>query len=77
MANTKERLTDAAGNVRPYVERAVADEELRANVKAAFQTAREVYDELIGGRGVTTVATRRERWAKTTACAPCIRSTAA
>ena len=58
MANTKDKLTGAAGNVRPYVERAVADEELRANVKAAFQTAREVYDELIGGRGVTTVATR-------------------
>jgi len=55
---TRERFTDAADNVRPYVARAVADEELRQNVKAAFQAAREVYDELIGGRGVTTVATR-------------------
>jgi hypothetical protein len=58
MANTKERLAGAAGNVKPYVERAVADEEIRENVKAAFQAAREVYDELIGGRGVTTVASR-------------------
>jgi predicted RNA-binding protein len=58
MANTKERLSGAAGNVKPYVERAVADEEIRENVKAAFQAAREVYDELIGGRGVTTVASR-------------------
>jgi hypothetical protein len=58
MANTKERLSGAAGNVKPYVERAVADEEIRENVKAAFQAAREVYDELIGGRGVATVASR-------------------
>ena len=58
MANTKERLAGAAGNVRPYVERAVGDEEIRENVKAAFQAAREVYDELIGGRGVATVASR-------------------
>src|SRR5919201_6903437 len=58
MAKTKDRVADAANNVRPYVERAVGDAELRENVKAAFQAAREVYDELIGGRGVTTVATR-------------------
>jgi hypothetical protein len=55
---TRDRFSDAAANARPYVERAVGDEELRENVKAAFQAAREVYDELIGGRGVTTVATR-------------------
>ncbi len=40
------------------MERAVSDPELRENVKAAFQAAREVYDELLGGRGVTTVAAR-------------------
>jgi hypothetical protein len=58
MARTKEKVTDAAGTVRPYVERAMHDDDLRDNVKAAFQTAREVYDELIGQRGVTTVAAR-------------------
>ena len=58
MAKTKRQVSGAASNVRPYVERAVGDEELRENVKAAFQAAREVYDELIGNRGVTTVATR-------------------
>ena len=58
MTRAKERVSGAAMNVRPYVERAVQDDELRENVKAAFQAAREVYDELIGGRGVTTVATR-------------------
>lgn len=40
------------------MERALRDEDLRDNVKSAFQAAREVYDELIGNRGVTTVATR-------------------
>jgi hypothetical protein len=58
MAKTRDRISDAAGNAKPYVERAVSDPELRENVKAAFQAAREVYDELLGGRGVATVATR-------------------
>jgi len=46
MANTKDKVSDAASNVKPYVERAVSDPELRENVKAAFQSAREIYDEL-------------------------------
>jgi hypothetical protein len=58
MTTTRDKVTDAASNVKPYVERAVSDPELRENVKAAFQTAREIYDELIGNRSVTTVATR-------------------
>ena len=32
--------------MRPYVERAVKDEDVRDNVLAAFQAAREVYNEL-------------------------------
>jgi hypothetical protein len=58
MTKTRDKVSDAAGNVKPYVDRAVNDPELRENVKAAFQAAREVYDELIGNRSVTTVATR-------------------
>ena len=58
MAKTKDKFSGAASNVRPYVERAVSDAELRDNVKAAFVAARDVYDELLGNRGVTTVATR-------------------
>jgi hypothetical protein len=56
--STKDKFSSKAGNVRPYVERAVGDAELRENVKTAFQAAREVYDELLGNRSVTTVATR-------------------
>ena len=58
MYKAKDRLADTASTVRPYVERAVSDAELRENVKAAFLTAREVYDELMGNRSMTTVATK-------------------
>ena len=43
---------------KPYVQRALQDEELRDNLRSAFDTARDVYDELIGKRGVTGVATK-------------------
>ena len=58
MAKTKDKVSDAATNVKPYVDRALHDEDLRENVMAAFAAAKEVYDELIGNRGVTTVARR-------------------
>jgi hypothetical protein len=55
---TRDKVSGAASNVKPYVERAVSDAELRENVKAAFTAARDVYDELLGNRSVTTVASR-------------------
>jgi hypothetical protein len=58
MAKTKDKVSDAAGNVKPYVERAIRDEELRENVRNAFESARSIYNELIGNRGVTGMATR-------------------
>jgi len=58
MAKTKDKVSDAAGTVKPYVERAWKDEELRDNVRSAFESARSVYDELIGGRSVRGLATR-------------------
>ena len=58
MAKTKEKVSDAAGTVKPYVERAWKDEELRENVRNAFESARNVYEELIGGRNVRGLATR-------------------
>ncbi len=58
MAKTSERVSDAAGNVKPYVERALRDEELRENVKSAFEAARDVYNELFAGRGMVPIATR-------------------
>jgi hypothetical protein len=58
MAKTKDRVSDTAGNVRPYVERALRDEDLRENVRSAFDSARTVYNELIGGRGAVALGAR-------------------
>jgi hypothetical protein len=58
MSNTRDKLLDRTGSARPYVERALTDEELRENVRNAWQSARDVYNELLGGRGAIPVATR-------------------
>jgi len=58
MAKTKDKVYDAAENVKPYVERAMTDEKLRADVLSAFTTARTLYGELVGNRNAVTVAQR-------------------
>ena len=58
MAKTKDKVRDSAGSVRPYVERAIKDEELRANVRNAYESARDVYNQLLGGRGVVAMGSR-------------------
>jgi gas vesicle protein len=57
MNKKTDRLSDAATNVRPYVERALKDEELRDNVRRAFQTAKDVYEELVSQGHVSKAAT--------------------
>jgi len=54
MAKAKDRVSD----MKPYVTRALQDEEVRENVKNAIATARDIYDELLGGRSTTAIATR-------------------
>jgi gas vesicle protein len=58
MTKTKDKVYDAAENVKPYVERAMSDEKLREDVLSAFGTAKDLYNELIGGRSAVTLATR-------------------
>jgi hypothetical protein len=58
MTKTKDKVYDAAGNAKPYIERAMKDEKLREDVLSAFSTAKDLYNELIGGRGAVTLATR-------------------
>ena len=58
MAKTKDKVYDAAGNVKPYVDRAMNDDKLRDDVMSAFSTARDLYSELIGGRSAVSLATR-------------------
>src|SRR5919106_1294549 len=54
MASTKEKVSE----VRPYVERALKDEELRHDLMSAFATAKQVYNELLGDRGMTGLVSR-------------------
>ncbi len=58
MPKTREKVTGAAGTAKPYVERALHDEELREHVKQAYSAAREIYNELLGPRGVSGIASR-------------------
>jgi len=58
MTKTRDKVLERTGGARPYIERAIKDEDLRDNVRNAFESAREVYNELIGGRGAIPLATR-------------------
>jgi CHASE3 domain sensor protein len=58
MPYTKEKVADAAASARPYVERALRDQELRENIRNAYTSARAVYDELSSRRRLSDAATR-------------------
>jgi hypothetical protein len=58
MAKTKDKLYESADTMRPYVDRALHDDDLHDNLKEAFKAARDVYAELLGGRNVTATAMR-------------------
>jgi hypothetical protein len=57
----RERVTDAVDTARPYAERIAKDEEFREHVKNAYESARRIYDELIGPVGATGIAMRVAR----------------
>jgi hypothetical protein len=61
MAKATEKVSDAVDSARPYVERIARDEELHDNVKRAYESARRIYDELLGDRGTTGMAFRVAR----------------
>ena len=58
MAKLQDRARDRASDVKPYIERALKDERVREDVKSAIATAREIYDQLMGGRAMTSVAAK-------------------
>ncbi|HEX4518970.1 MAG TPA: hypothetical protein VH063_05250 [Gaiellaceae bacterium] len=58
-AKTKDTLLTKADTVRPYVERAMNDERLRAEVMRAFTTARDLYGDLIGDKDKPMVLASR------------------
>ena len=54
----RDKVYDAAESIKPYVERAMADEKLRDDVMHAFGTAREIYRDLVGEKSAVTLASR-------------------
>ena len=56
MAKAKDMMEGAVDTARPYVERLARDEELHDHVKKAYDSARKIYDELLGDRGTTGMA---------------------
>ena len=57
----RDKVSDAVENARPYVERLARDDDLHDHVKKAYDSARKIYDELIGPTGATAVAMRVAR----------------
>jgi hypothetical protein len=58
MNKSTSKVRDAAESARPYVERAIGDEEFRESLRAAFSAAKEIYDELLPQKGVTGLASK-------------------
>jgi hypothetical protein len=54
MASTKDKVIE----MRPYLERAMRDEQVREALVSAFDAARRVYGDLLGDRGATALASR-------------------
>jgi hypothetical protein len=54
----KDRVSEATESLKPYVERAMADEKLRDDVMRAFGSAREIYKDLLGEKSAITLASR-------------------
>jgi hypothetical protein len=61
MAKAKDMVGGAVDTARPYVERLATDEELHDHVKRAYESARKIYDDLLGDRGTTGMALKVAR----------------
>jgi hypothetical protein len=58
MPKTAEKVATVAGTAKPYVDRALHDEELRDHVKQAFLAARDIYEDILAPRSVVGAAQR-------------------
>jgi hypothetical protein len=57
----KGKMSDAVETARPYADRLARDDELHDHVKKAYESARRVYDEVLGDRSTTGAAMRVAR----------------
>ena len=58
MAKKTEKIGVTVDALRPYLERALKDEEFRRDLRDAMETARELYGDLAKGNGGVKSATR-------------------
>jgi hypothetical protein len=58
MRKSTEKVRSAAETARPYLERAITDEEFRESLRAAFVAAKDIYDELMPPKGVSGFASK-------------------
>ena len=58
MPKATDKVASVAGTAKPYVDRALHDQELREHVKQAFLAAREIYDDVLAPRSVVGAAQR-------------------
>ena len=58
MAKTMDKAIDRVSDAKPFVERALTDQELRDHIRDAFTAARDAYGELFGRTGMTGAAMR-------------------
>jgi hypothetical protein len=58
MRKSSDKVRTAAETARPYVERAITDDEFRESLRAAFVAAKQIYDELMPAKGVSGLATK-------------------
>lgn len=58
MTTTRDRVAGAAAGARPYVERALRDDELHQSLRNAYASGRALYNGLVARHGVTDAATR-------------------
>jgi hypothetical protein len=54
----------AAARSNPYVQRVIEDDELRDNVRVAFEAARDAYDRLSNGKSAAKVVTDDKKFQK-------------
>jgi hypothetical protein len=58
MRTSTDKVRSAAETARPYVERAITDDEFRESLRAAFVAAKQIYDELMPPKGVSGLASK-------------------
>jgi hypothetical protein len=58
MGKSTSKVRGAAETARPYVEKAISDEEFRESLREAFMAAKELYEELMPQKGVTGFASK-------------------